>query len=243
MARLQNVSNSSKERRSIRALGSRAFTLIELLVVIAIIAILAGMLLPALAKAKDKAQSSFCANNLRQMILATIMYEDDLKVLPMGYPNYSTMNVEQQKSIWYRVLPTYMGRKAMTGDTISTNRVFLCPSSARGGYSGVLCYAQNYQVNAARADMGMRHISVPSQTIMFGETQGYDALLYPDDHAIANLCYRHSGGNERSAVFDIYSRARTTQKVRGKANSVFLDGHIQSIKVATTNMFNVDMNK
>src|ERR1051325_10506374 len=66
------------QRRSVST-RTRGFTLIELLVVIAIIAILAGLLLQALAKSKEKARSAFCMGNLRQISLGTTMYAEDNK--------------------------------------------------------------------------------------------------------------------------------------------------------------------
>jgi prepilin-type N-terminal cleavage/methylation domain-containing protein/prepilin-type processing-associated H-X9-DG protein len=119
---------------------SRAFTLIELLVVIAIIAILASLLLPALAKAKDKAKAIECLNNVKQWGYAFWMYGDDNdEFFPyegnVGDPIDTSFNIEA----WYNSTPEYASGQALTNlyalgmpPLPGTKSLFTCPSVKKG---------------------------------------------------------------------------------------------------------------
>lgn len=108
--------------RSLKTPADPAFTLIELLVVIAIIAILAGLLLPALARAKGKARRVACANNMKQLALAATLYESDQSVFPHQSVgeicDYG--NTNNHTASWITQLMPYFG---------SSKKLLVCPSA------------------------------------------------------------------------------------------------------------------
>jgi len=104
---------------------SRGFTLIELLVVIAIIAILAAILFPVFAQAREKARQATCQSNLKQLGTATMMYVQDYDET---YPNadYDSGGVRFN---WYNLVDPYIKAGAPTGTGKNLRRsVFVCPS-------------------------------------------------------------------------------------------------------------------
>ena len=160
-------------RRSGRT--AHAFTLIELLVVVAILAVLAGLLLPALARARDKGKSAKCQSNLRQLGLAAMMYDEDHQVYPIGWPPADGFS-GPLFPIWYRQLQPYLGRKTNE----SGRGVFICPSSLQktlpdqgtgpvreGGFWGFLAYAQNCYINNGSRDIGSRQVKDVAGTVLY----------------------------------------------------------------------------
>ncbi|HAB18384.1 MAG TPA: prepilin-type N-terminal cleavage/methylation domain-containing protein [Verrucomicrobiota bacterium] len=105
--------------RAIPRSPAAGFTLIELLVVIAIIAILAGMLLPALAKAKEKAKATACINSLRQMSIAQNVYGSDFG--GRFTPTFAVRGANVERKAWFNFLQPYT----------QTTNLILCPSKTK----------------------------------------------------------------------------------------------------------------
>jgi prepilin-type N-terminal cleavage/methylation domain-containing protein/prepilin-type processing-associated H-X9-DG protein len=117
-----------------------AFTLIELLVVIAIIAILAALLLPALARAKDKAKAVACLSNVKQWSYAFFMYEDDNEeVFPYEGDGFVPIDTGFNLDAWYNSTADYSSQPKLMDlyakgeyPLPGVHSIFTCPSVRKG---------------------------------------------------------------------------------------------------------------
>ena len=117
-------------------MSKRGFTLIELLVVIAIIAILAAILFPVFARAREKARQTSCLSNIKELGLACLMYVQDYdERFPRygGYRSFAELSVPTGHTYWFRVTAPY----------IKNAQIFSCPSYNNqrvysGGTNGTL---------------------------------------------------------------------------------------------------------
>ncbi len=188
---------------------THAFTLIELLVVIAIIGILAAMLLPALNKAREKANAATCVSNMHQWSLALNMYVDDSSDY---FPYDGDYNLAPCQSgntdAWFNVLTPYVSQPTLctlyAAGTPPTPQVghsiFVCPSAVNKNptinlNNAVFYYSLNTCLHEeGTTSFGFRRdrMQAPSSTIVFCEEV---EDKFPETNGLYDLVTRHSGGS------------------------------------------------
>ncbi len=223
-------------------LRKRAFTLIELLVVIAIIAILAAILFPVFATAREKARGTACMNNQKQMAVALLQYAQDYdeRIVPVALGNSAQFT-------WYNLLEPYITSAAQAnlvqngaGKNVA-NGIFMCPSAQDGdvictkygtpapcnsnGANQYATYAMNnsywpYADQAIASNTAMSQFDVPSDTVFAGDAKWGVAAGVQSNAKVMGTSF--NGGDPPTfgsgAGLFVFRH-------NGGANFTFFDGH------------------
>lgn len=182
------------------------FTLIELMAVLGIIAVLVGLLFPLLGLARANARQTKCASNLRGIAVAFNEFAADYQ----GYFPAVTYNtghldgrVNPSKSHWWLELKPYIGADIKTAGGIDGSPLAICPDGLTGMNAKI-----NYYFQTPRVTIGQ-----PAKTVLVGDSKSHALSVWIGDPT-----------GEKFESSD-------PQRHRGRANYLFVDGHVESLSV------------
>ena len=195
-----------------------AFTLLELLVVIAIIAVMAGLLLPAVGRAKSKARESQCVSNLRQWGLAYRQYADDNHdYLPRRGQGVKALQQIDRPEDWFNALPPYLSlppyQQVFTNNQRLTEGVhspFVCPLAIDPGSNHFLPYAMNMNL------------------CPWGDSGNFPATRFAEVLRASQVVAMADASGPYSATFPSKNGYSPVARHGGRLNILFLTGHVES---------------
>lgn len=200
---------------------NRAFTLIELLVVIAIIAILAAILFPVLARAKEASKKTVCLSNMKQIGLSVQLYvgdNDDTLFFRAGWANSRSGNIPQSNAArWWNLLTPYL----------KSHEVFRCPSDSLPTPSkdetGSLSISRSYIAISTAESLNLSSVQIPADTMVVTEKWGSDYTGLVGDSWIEPF-----NGDMTIDSHDSSRTYKAADRHTQQLNAVFFDSHARA---------------